>query len=147
MYLTEAQLGVRRRMASVLISCAITLPGVAAATDLSGCWSGSWQSCVTSHQGTLNAEFVRLDDCRYEVFFQGRFFKILPFRYSVVMMATEQDGVVYLSGYKYLGRMFGAFSFSAAATDCEFNADYSSCKDHGRFTMSRCTRAVPCGCD
>src|SRR5262245_3006710 len=84
-------------------------PEACQAIDLSGCWSGTWQSCVTRHRGPLNAEFVRLNDSQYEVFFNGRFFKIMPFKYSVVMTATDQNGVVYLSGSKYLGRMFGTF--------------------------------------
>jgi hypothetical protein len=40
--------------------------------------------------------------------------------------------------------MFGTFSFSAAATDTDFNANYSSCKDHGCFVMSRCSYATSC---
>jgi hypothetical protein len=60
------------------------------------------------------------------------------------MTASEQDGVVHLSGSKYLGRMFGTFSFNATAMDCQFNANYSSCKDNGCFAMTRCTHAVPC---
>lgn len=112
--------------------------------DLSGCWSGTWQSCVTPHKGPLHAEFVRLDADRYEVFFRGRFFKILPFKYSVVMTATENDGVVHLNGSRYLGKMFGTFTFSAAATDVEFNANYDSCKDNGCFNLTRCSYARSC---
>jgi hypothetical protein len=132
------------RAAFVALILAFSLPDFAKATDLSGCWSGTWQSCVTPHRGPLNAEFVRLDENRYEVFFQGRFFKILPFKYSVVMIATESAGTVYLSGRQYLGRMFGTFTFSAAATDCQFNANYSSCKDNGCFQLTRCSRAAAC---
>jgi hypothetical protein len=120
---------------------ALTTP--AAATDLSGCWSGTWQSCVTPHHGPLQAEFVRLNENQYEVFFKGRFFVVMPFRYSVVMSASEQNGVVYLAGSQFLGRMFGTFSFNASANDCQFTANYNSCKDHGQFILSRCTRA--CG--
>lgn len=96
---------------------------------------------MTPHRGPISAEFVRFDADRYEVFFRGRFFKVLPFRYSVVMTASEQDGVVHLSGSQYLGRMAGTFSFQAAATDCQFNANYSSCKDYGKFTLTRCSYA------
>lgn len=126
------------------VVCLMLLVQQAAAVDLSGHWSGTWQSAKTPHKGPLHAEFVRIDANHYEVFFRGRFFKIFPFKYSVVMSATEQDGVVYLSGSKYLGRMFGTFSFSASANDCEFNANYCSCKDSGCFNMVRCTHAVPC---
>ena len=109
------------------------------AIDLSGHWSGTWASGNTRHHGPLQADFVRLSDSEYEVFFKGKFFAILPFRYSVVMTASEQEGVVTMSGSKYLGRMFGTFEFSAAVTDTNFNANYSSCKDHGCFEMTRCT--------
>ena len=87
---------------------------------------------------------MRLNDSEYEVFFRGKFFAILPFHYSVVMTASEQDGVVTMSGSKYLGRMFGTFQFSAAVTDTNFNANYSSCKDHGCFEMTRCSYATCC---
>jgi len=122
----------------------LLLPAICEATDLSGCWSGTWESCATPRRGPVNAEFVRLDANRYEVFFSGRFFKVMPFRYSVVMTASEQNGVVQLSGSKYLGRLAGTFSFNAAATDCQFNANYSSCKDNGKFTLCRDTHASSC---
>jgi hypothetical protein len=108
------------------------------AADLSGCWSGTWQSCTTPHNGPLWAEFVPCGANQYEVHFRGRFFKLLPFKYSVTMAAEERDGVVYLTGSQYLGRMFGTFSFDATATDTCFSANYSSCEDHGQFQMSRC---------
>jgi hypothetical protein len=111
------------------------------AADLSGCWSGTWESCQTGHRGPLHAQFVRLDEQHYEVYFRGRFFKLVPFRYSTVMQAVEQDGVVHLSGSKYLGRLAGTFSFRAAATDCHFSAEYSSCDDSGQFKLSRCCPA------
>jgi hypothetical protein len=132
------------RTAVLAASLLLTAPGLAPAIDLSGCWSGTWQSCTTPHRGPLNAEFVRLDENHYEVFFRGRFFKILPFNYSVVMTATEDAGTVHLSGSQYLGRLFGTFSFGAAATDCQFSANYSSCKDSGCFQMTRCSRATSC---
>jgi hypothetical protein len=116
----------------------LLLPAVSFAADLSGCWSGSWESCSTGHKGPLFAEFVPCGANQYDVHFRGRFFKIMPFHYSVTLTAEEREGVVYLSGSQYLGRMFGTFTFSAAATDTCFNANYSSCKDHGRFQMSRC---------
>lgn len=120
------------------------LPQSAQAVDLSGCWSGSWQSCTTGHKGPLRATFTRCSDKQYSVDFSGRFFKLLPFRYSVVLdVVQETDDQVTLSGSSYLGRMFGTFTYSASATSTDFQADYSSCKDQGRFLLSRCQ---PC-CD
>ncbi len=129
----------RLRATLVALALLLLLPAAAWAVDLSGCWSGTWESCATGHEGPLHAEFVPCGGSQYEVHFRGRFFKIMPFKYSVTMMAEERDGVVYLSGSKYLGRMVGTFSFSAAATDICFDANYSSCKDNGRFQHSRCS--------
>src|SRR5262245_10812117 len=134
-----------RRLAPALaVALLLAAPALCRAIDLSGCWSGTWASCQTRHKGTLNAEFVRISENEYEVFFRGRFFKVLPFKYSVVMTAVEQDGVVQLSGSQSLGRMFGTFTFVAVATDCQFSANYYSCKDDGRFEMTRCTHAPSC---
>lgn len=87
---------------------------------------------------------MRLDANRYQVNFSGRFLRFVPFRYSIVMAAVENGDVVTLSGSRYLGRLFGTFSFAARATDCHFDAHYSSCKDHGYFRMMRCTHAISC---
>jgi hypothetical protein len=122
----------------------MAVPRDAPAADLSGHWSGTWQSGSTRHQGPLQAEFVRLDANRYAVHFSGRFLRFVPFRYSIAMTAVESGGVVTLSGSKYLGRLFGTFSFAATATDCRFEANYSSCKDHGYFRMTRCSYASSC---
>lgn len=111
----------------------------ARAVDLSGCWNGCWKSCVTGHKGPLRASFVRCNERQYDVTFSGRFFKIMPFRFNVVLDVIEDDGQnVKLSGSSYLGRMFGEFTYSATATQDEFHADYSSCKDNGYFQLSRC---------
>jgi hypothetical protein len=122
----------------IAIVVVLALPAVCQAVDLSGCWSGSWESCATGHKGPLWAEFVPCGGNQYDVHFRGRFMKIMPFKYSVTMIAEERDGVVYLSGSQYLGRMFGTFTFNAAATETCFSANYNSCKDHGQFKLSRC---------
>jgi hypothetical protein len=120
------------------IALVLVFPAVTRAVDLTGCWSGSWESCTTGHKGPLWAEFVPCGGNQYDVHFRGRFMKIMPFKYSVTMVAEQRDGVVYLSGSQYLGRMFGTFTFNAAATETCFNANYNSCKDHGQFKLSRC---------
>ena len=105
--------------------------------DLSGSWEGSWKSCTTGHKGPLKAEFCRLGNGDYRVNFRGRFFKLFPFRYSVVLQVVEESDVVQLSGSSYLGRMFGTFCYSATADACQFRADYTSRKDSGIFLMKR----------
>lgn len=128
-----------------MVFLAVSTSGIssAAAVDLSGCWSGSWQSCTTGHKGPLKASFVRCNEKQYDVTFSGRFFKLFPFKYSVTLDVVEEDGDnVKLSGSSYLGRMFGTFTYSASASSADFRADYSSCKDQGYFQLSRC-----CVCD
>jgi len=106
--------------------------------DLSGYWSGGWQSCTTGHKGPLKASFCRLHNGDYEVRFRGRFFRVIPFRYRVVLHVIDQQGdTVYLAGSSYLGRLFGTFEYQATATPSEFRATYTSKKDCGEFWMCR----------
>jgi hypothetical protein len=70
--------------------------------------------------------------------FSGRFFKILPFKYSVTLRVIEDggDGVI-LAGSSWLGRMFGTFCYRAEADACRFEARYTSKKDNGVFRLER----------
>jgi len=116
-----------------------SLASQALATDLSGHWEGSWQSCGTGHKGVLRADFCKLNSTQYQVNFRGRFFKVFPFRYSVVLNVVSDDGqTVQLQGSSYLGRMFGTFHYNATVTNGCFNSSYTSCKDNGWFRMSKC---------
>lgn len=131
---------IRRWGSALAIGAVLACAGVreCQAAELAGCWEGRWESCTTPHQGPLNAKFCKLDDTHYRVDFSGRFFKIFPFHYSVTLEVTGQDGdTLLLSGSSYLGKMFGTFHYSARATDCSFVADYTSCKDRGRFILHR----------
>ncbi|MEX2186796.1 MAG: hypothetical protein WD875_08385 [Pirellulales bacterium] len=115
----------------------------ASAADLSGCWEGCWRSCSTGHHGKLRATITKVDDSRYCAQFTGTFFRIIPFRYSTMLVAIEDGDSVKLSGESYLGRLMGTFYYDGTATDCTFDMNYSSCKDCGVFQMRR---ATPCGC-
>jgi len=124
-------------------SCLFFLAGAlranepAPAVDLSGQWAGTWQSCTSGHRGPLRATFCRCSDACYEVRFQGRFFAVVPFRYTVQLRVTGQaDGQVFLSGSSNLP-LFGTFQYSAVATENEFRAEYSSRSDNGRFSLCR----------
>src|SRR5690606_41563988 len=79
----------------------------AQAVDLSGCWEGRWMSHCTPHQGPLKATFVRQDDTHYRVHFKGRFFKLLPFKDSVMLEGVEEtlQGAT-LQGSRSLGCLF-----------------------------------------
>lgn len=129
------------RLAGVLGTCLLAwglLTGSAAAVDLSGHWSGTWKSCSTGHQGPLSACFTPCGDGAYRAEFTGRFFKVFPFRYSVVLRVVEDAGdSVTLAGSSFLGRLFGTFTYRATADGCRFDASYASKKDVGLFRMTR----------
>lgn len=131
-----------RRLFAAFLTIVLAVVSTAAnrleAADLSGCWAGSWQSCTTGHRGPLKAEFTRCGADAYRVTFSGRFFKIIPFAYTVTLdvVSEDADGVV-LAGRSYLGRMFGTFSYRATADACRFTANYASKKDNGIFRLTR----------
>ena len=129
---------VRTAVFPLVVMAAALSAGQASAADLSGSWSGRWDSQTTGHTGPLKAEFTRIDDSQYQVDFRGRFLKLVPFRYSVVLTAVDEGDTVRLSGDNYLGRMFGWFHYDAVVSGDCFTANYSSCKDSGQFQMTRC---------
>lgn len=105
--------------------------------DLCGKWSGKWESCTSGHTGPLHARFRKLDDCHYHVAFHGRFWKVFPFRYTVTLNVTGQEGDrIFLSGERRL-LFFGTFQYTAEATACDFHASYCAKKDQGTFTLTR----------
>jgi hypothetical protein len=130
------------RAVSFFVSCLILSLGLLEtlrAEDLSGSWSGYWTSDSTGHRGPLRCYLTKLDNGQYRADFSGRFFKILPFRYSVNLDVIQEGETVTLAGDQQLGRRLGTFHYDAEANSQEFVAHYSSCKDHGRFVLSRCT--------
>lgn len=127
----------RRTLLAALLLFLLSASPVAA-VDLSGSWGGCWQSTSTGHSGPLRATFTPCGEDRYAVEFSGRFFKILPFRYSVTLRVVEDCGDrLTLAGSSFLGRLFGTFTYEAEATDCHFEARYASKKDAGVFRLDR----------
>jgi len=128
-----------RRLLSLVIALALSSSvAPASAIDLSGSWSGVWGSCTTGHTGPLRADFTRCSTSQYRVDFAGRFFKILPFRYSVTLDVVEEcDDRVVLAGSSFLGRLFGTFTYQATADGCRFSAEYRSKRDAGMFRLIR----------
>lgn len=107
--------------------------------NLSGCWSGCWFSCKNGHKGPLSAEICQLNETCYQVTFRGRFWKILPFRYTTTMTVTgvTPDGQVMLSSSQQLGPILGTFCMTAVASHCRFEANFNSRNDWGKFVMTR----------
>ena len=116
-------------------------PAPAAAPDLSGDWSGHWESAKNGHRGPLRATFTRVGPNCYQVRFAGRFAAVVPFRYATPMTVVGGgDGVALLSASKTLGPVLGTFSMTATATATTFDADFAAKNDRGKFILARCGR-------
>jgi hypothetical protein len=115
------------------------MTGELQAADLSGEWSGRWESTRSGRGGPLRACFWQLDELHYRVRFRGRFLKIIPFRYQVTLDVTgHEDGKVLLAGRERLW-LFGTFDYLAGVAAGQFNATYTSKRDNGIFTLTRVT--------
>jgi hypothetical protein len=113
----------------------------ARAQDLTGHWSGHWEDCRSGHSGPLRGTFCKCDDNHYRVTFSGRFFAVMPFRYTVVLTVVGREGdKVLLAGESDLGPLFGTFTYRGEATDCHFVADYCARRYQGKFVLDRCCR-------
>lgn len=109
-------------------------PGI----DLSGRWTGYWVSDKNGHRGPLRGHFEKVSEACYRVRFSGRFWKVVPFVYTVTLSVVEHRGdSVVLSGATPLGPVLGSFRYDAAATACHFEARFTSKNDCGRFVLDR----------
>jgi hypothetical protein len=108
-----------------------------ATPDLSGSWSGTWQSDSSGHHGPMNARFESSGDGSYRVTFTGRFFKVFPFRYTANLQVTGVEGgkVVLEGSQRLIG--FGTFQYHATANADHFTATYQARRDHGQFLLTR----------
>ena len=109
----------------------------AVTTDLSGSWSGTWQSDSSGHHGPMNARFEPSGDGSYRVTFTGRFFKVFPFRYTANLQVTGTEGnkVVLEGNQRLIG--FGTFQYHATADADHFTATYQARRDQGQFLLTK----------
>lgn len=139
---------VARTWPAMVVAAVCALAGAAReaqAVDISGCWDGCWSSDYNGHHGPLKATIVRLDAQSYAVQFRGRFFKVIPFVYAVVLdVVAEDDASITLAGSHSLGRKFGTFSYTATVTAEDFNARFNAGKDHGCFSMKKVASLKSC---
>ncbi|MFM9114944.1 MAG: hypothetical protein ACKOU6_02125, partial [Planctomycetota bacterium] len=96
-----------RLLPTLLFVTVILLTGLgfspaARAVDLSGPWSGSWESCQTGHRGPLKGHFEACGDQQYQVTFTGRFLKVFTFRFRGTLDVIEDRGdSITLAGNSY----------------------------------------------
>jgi hypothetical protein len=121
----------------LILLLTVCLPSLAHGSDLTGEWSGHWRDTKSGHSGPLRASFTRCGDDAYRVTFTGRFFKVIPFRYSVQLDVTAADGErVYLTGEQRIP-IFGTFHYWAVADCTDFVADFCSRRYQGQFVLRR----------
>jgi hypothetical protein len=126
-------------MRTSLLLFLLALPSSVQAADLTGHWSGHWVDTGSGHTGPLRATFEQCDEDHYRITFIGRFFKVIPFRYKVVLTVTGREGdKVFLAGEQNLGPLFGSFTYTAEANATDFVAHFCSRRYHGDFILRRC---------
>jgi hypothetical protein len=130
-------------MKGCLVACVVSLvlvaQGSAADPVAGGGWSGQWVSDKNGHSGPMHAKISTTPAGDYRVAFRGRFWGVVPFRYTATLapVGTGSNGEVYLAGDKRLGFGLGTFSTTAVATPTTFDAEFHSKRDNGRFTLRR----------
>ncbi|MBA61953.1 MAG: hypothetical protein CMJ76_06250 [Planctomycetaceae bacterium] len=104
--------------------------------NLSGNWSGQWSSDISNHKGTLKAKFTVLNEKQVQARFNGRFFKLIPFKFIVTLdVVSQKEGVTKLKGKHDLGRALGIYHYDVTYKGNEFIAKYHTDKDKGVFQV------------
>lgn len=119
----------------VLLAC----PGTSHAdVDLVGEWHGKWVSEARGQSGPLVATFSKNDKGEFQAIFEGRFFRIFPFRFVVPLTVKEsKTESITLTGRMDAGELFGTFDYTILATNERVEVKYKSERDHGVFQVTR----------
>ena len=109
-----------------------------AEVDIIGKWNGKWVSEARGQSGPLTASFSKNEKGAFQAIFEGRFFKIFPFRFVVPLSIKEehQDRLI-LIGKMDAGELFGTFDYIIEATNEAVEVKYSSERDRGVFSVTR----------
>ncbi len=106
--------------------------------DLSGNWTGRWQSSTNNHGGPMQATFVQQCGDELQVKFRGRFAKVIPFRYRARLKIVYQEpGLTIVGGSKKIGPFSGGYTYSGQISDGCFTGSYSSRRYQGGWAISR----------
>ena len=137
------QRGGRRRVATLAMALvAVSALGSAKTCEcgptLSGCWRGCWVSFCSGHTGKLRGSICQCDATHFRATFTGTFWKIIPFKYTVVLTGEPAGDHMHISGQSNLGRLAGGtYYYTGWVTDCHFHLEYRTKKDRGKFEMDR----------
>ena len=106
--------------------------------DIVGKWNGKWVSEARGQSGPLVATFSKNEKGTIQAIFEGRFFKIFPFRFVVPLTIKEQKSdTLVLIGSMDAGDLFGKFDYIIEANSETVEVKYSSERDHGVFSVTR----------
>ncbi len=106
--------------------------------DIIGKWNGKWVSDARGQSGPLVATFSKNEKGAIQAIFEGRFFKIFPFRFVVPLtIKEEKPESLILNGRMDAGDLFGTFDYIIEATNEAVEVKYSSERDHGVFSVTR----------
>lgn len=122
-------------LAITVLMCPETIQ---ADVDIIGEWNGKWVSEARGQSGPLVATFSKKDNGTFQAVFEGRFFKIFPFRFVVPLILKEQKPEsITLTGKMNAGDLFGTFQYTILATNEIVEVKYHSERDHGVFRVTR----------
>jgi len=110
----------------------------ARAACLEGTWKGHWIGCTDGFKGTVKARITKCDSTHYRAVFTGRAFKVMPYRYTAILIAHKdpETGHVHFKCTQKLP-IWGCYWMRGTATNCKFTARYHTDDHIGLFTMVR----------
>lgn len=103
-----------------------------------GCWSGTWASESSGHQGNLRCIMTPRDGNAFTARFRATYCGLLPFEQSVVLTGADAGGLWRFRGEQDLGWLAGGvYHYAGEASPDKFMARYTSANDRGVFEMTR----------
>jgi hypothetical protein len=106
--------------------------------DIQGRWDGRWTSYKDGHTGSLKCVVTETSDQRYRAHFAAVYWKLFHFDYVAELKGTPEGTGIHLTGEENLGWLAGGvYSYDGHADSAEFNCNYASKYDNGKFILRR----------
>ncbi len=120
-------------------AASVAMPPVGQVT---GAWTGSWQSATDADGGKLKAIVTRVEGEgegeTYKVSFKASYAKILTSEHSVTLKGQRIGSTVHFEGDKDLGFFAGGqYKYSGYMTPTEFFSTYQAQDHSGSYTLKR----------
>jgi hypothetical protein len=128
----------RIQRAALTAALAVVIPSAAVGDDLCGCWEGYWKGCTDGFTGTVKARITKCGENRYRAVFTGRAFKIMPYRYTSILIA-ETDPETGQQQFHVTQKLplWGCYWMNGNVDGCNFFARYHTDDHVGYFKMKR----------